>query len=66
MPATPRTIAAAARAAGSTVGLLIEVDTGMDRAGVDSGEEAVALARGVAGLEGVRLEGVTGYEGHCS
>jgi D-serine deaminase-like pyridoxal phosphate-dependent protein len=59
-------IAAAGRAAGSTVGLLIEVDTGMDRAGVDSVEEAVELARAVIGLEGVRLEGVTGYEGHCS
>jgi D-serine deaminase-like pyridoxal phosphate-dependent protein len=59
-------IAAAAKAAGSTVGLLIEVDTGMDRAGVDSVTEAVELARSLEGLEGARLEGVTGYEGHCS
>ncbi len=59
-------IAAAARAAKSTVGLLIEVDTGMDRAGVDSPEQAVALARKLAGLEGIKLLGVTGYEGHCS
>ncbi|HSS61324.1 MAG TPA: alanine racemase [Candidatus Limnocylindrales bacterium] len=59
-------IAKAARAAGSTVGVLIEVDTGMDRAGVDTEGEAVELARRVDGLEGVRLLGVTGYEGHCS
>ncbi len=59
-------IAAAARAANSRVGLLIEIDTGMDRAGVDTPEQAVELARGVAGLEGVDLLGVTGYEGHCS
>ena len=59
-------IAAAARAAKSTVGVLIEVDTGMDRAGLDSPEQAVALARKVAGLEGIKLLGVTGYEGHCS
>lgn len=59
-------IAAAARAASSTVGVLIEVDTGMDRAGVDSAEQAVALARKFAGLKGIRLVGVTGYEGHCS
>ncbi|HYM67177.1 MAG TPA: alanine racemase [Patescibacteria group bacterium] len=59
-------IAAAAQAAGSTVGVLIEVDTGMDRAGVDSPEAAAALARQVAGLDGLRLLGVTGYEGHCS
>ena len=56
----------AARAAGSTIGIVIEVDTGMDRAGVDTTEEAVALARHVADLDGVTLLGVTGYEGHCS
>jgi D-serine deaminase-like pyridoxal phosphate-dependent protein len=59
-------IAAAARAAKSTVGVLIEVDTGMDRAGVDTPEQALDLARQVAALKGVRLLGVTGYEGHCS
>jgi D-serine deaminase-like pyridoxal phosphate-dependent protein len=59
-------IAAAARAAKSTVGVLIEVDTGMDRAGVDTPEQALELARKVAALDGVRLLGVTGYEGHCS
>lgn len=59
-------VAAVARAAGSELGLLVEVDTGMDRAGVDRPEDAAALARVVAGLEGVRFEGLTGYEGHCS
>lgn len=59
-------IAAAARAAKSTVGVLIEVDTGMDRAGVDTPEQALELARKLAALEGVRLLGLTGYEGHCS
>src|SRR5712692_10862593 len=37
-------VAKAATAAGSTVGVLIEVDTGMDRAGVDTEAEAVELA----------------------
>ena len=59
-------VAAAARAANSKVGVLIEVDTGMDRAGVDTPEQAVELASKVAGMEGVELLGVTGYEGHCS
>jgi D-serine deaminase-like pyridoxal phosphate-dependent protein len=59
-------IAAVARSAGSTIGVLIEVDTGMDRAGVDTAEQAVELARQVSGQEGLRLLGVTGYEGHCS
>jgi D-serine deaminase-like pyridoxal phosphate-dependent protein len=59
-------IAAVARSAGSTIGVLIEVDTGMDRAGVDTAEQAVELARQVSGQQGLRLLGVTGYEGHCS
>ena len=59
-------IAAAARAAGSTLGVLVELDTGMDRAGVDSAEAALGLAERVAELDGLRLRGLTGYEGHCS
>lgn len=59
-------IAAAAQGAGSTIGALIEVDTGMDRAGVDTADQAAKLARHVDSLAGVRLLGVTGYEGHCS
>ena len=59
-------IARAARVAGSNVGVLIEVDTGMDRAGVDTESEAVELAKRVVELSGVRLLGLTGYEGHCS
>lgn len=58
--------AAAARAAGSTLGVLVELDTGMDRAGVDSTDEALALATRIAELDGVRLLGLSGYEGHCS
>jgi D-serine deaminase-like pyridoxal phosphate-dependent protein len=56
----------AARVAGSEVGVFIEVDTGMDRCGVDSPEEAVEIGRLVADAPGLRLVGVTGYEGHCS
>jgi len=59
-------VADAARGAGSTLGVMIEVDTGMDRAGVDSPEEAVALGERIADMTGVRLHGVTGYEGHCA
>ncbi len=59
-------IAGAARRAGSTVGVLIEVDTGMDRAGVDTTEEAITLGKELMDFNGVRMLGVTGYEGHCS
>jgi D-serine deaminase-like pyridoxal phosphate-dependent protein len=59
-------LSAAATAAGSTLGVLIEVDTGMDRAGVDDASEALALARRLVELPGLRLDGLTGYEGHCA
>ena len=59
-------LSAAAVRAGSVFGIMVEVDTGMDRCGVDTADAAVALARRVAGLPGLRFAGITGYEGHCS
>jgi D-serine deaminase-like pyridoxal phosphate-dependent protein len=56
----------AARDAGSEIGCMIEVDTGMQRCGVGSPDEALSLARRIKELPGVRLDGLTGYEGHCS
>ncbi|HUC22765.1 MAG TPA: alanine racemase [Streptosporangiaceae bacterium] len=56
----------AAVRAGATLGVAVEVDTGMDRCGVDTASAAVALARAVADLPGLRFAGITGYEGHCS
>jgi D-serine deaminase-like pyridoxal phosphate-dependent protein len=61
-----RALSDAAVAAGSQLGVLIEVDTGMDRAGVDSPQQALELARQIQGLPGIALEGLTGYEGHCA
>jgi D-serine deaminase-like pyridoxal phosphate-dependent protein len=57
---------AAAVRAGSEVGIFVEVDTGMNRCGVDTAEEALALAGHVTDLPGLRFEGITGYEGHCT
>ncbi len=59
-------LAAAARSAAAELGVCIEVDTGMDRCGVDTPEAALALARQVVTMPGLRLVGITGYEGHCS
>ena len=61
-----RVLSAAAVDAGSTIGVMIEVDTGMHRAGVSSADAAVSLARRVSMLAGLRIDGLTGYEGHCS
>jgi len=57
---------AAAITAGSTLGIMVEVDTGMDRCGVDNAADCLAVARQVMDLPGLRFEGITGYEGHCS
>lgn len=59
-------LSAAANVAGSQLGVMIEVDTAMDRAGVDAGDSAVALAKEILTLENLRLEGVTAYQAHWS
>ncbi|HXF62365.1 MAG TPA: alanine racemase [Caldilineaceae bacterium] len=58
-------IGAAACALGVEVGLLIEVNTGMNRAGVAPGEPAVALARRIEATRGVRFRGLMSWEGHA-
>ncbi len=64
--ANARALSDAAVRAGAALGVAVEVDTGMDRCGVDTAAAAVALARVVADLPGLRFAGITGYEGHCS
>ena len=59
-----RGLADAARAAGRRVGVLVEFDAGMHRVGVQSPDDAVALAREAAELEGVEYRGVMFYPGH--
>ena len=56
----------AAERSGSRLGVLIEVETGMRRAGLTAPHETARLAQGLSELPGLRFEGVTGYEGHCS
>lgn len=54
----------AARAAGVTIPVVIEVDIGMARCGVLPGTPSLLLATQVAATEGLRFAGVFGYEGH--
>ena len=56
----------AAVAAGATLHVLIEIDTGMRRCGLDDPAQAAELAAQVSGLRALEFAGVTGYEGHCS
>ena len=57
-------LAAAAQAAGTSLRVVVEVDTGMQRAGTAPGEATVALARRVARTSSLRFVGVMGWEGH--
>ena len=57
-------IGAAATEKGVTIGVLIEVNVGMDRAGVLPGEPTVALARQIAKTPGLALKGLQTWEGH--
>ncbi len=53
-----------AAAAGRTVGVLVEVDMGLGRVGVQTPEAAVSLAREADRLPGVAYRGVLFYPGH--
>jgi D-serine deaminase-like pyridoxal phosphate-dependent protein len=57
-------LAQAATAAGLELRVLVEVDIGMGRCGVQPGEPALALARLVADSPGLRFMGLQTYEGH--
>jgi D-serine deaminase-like pyridoxal phosphate-dependent protein len=66
----------AARGAGSVIGVLVDIDVGLHRTGVQSATEAVKLAEYIARKEapdvhpgfrsGLRLDGIMFYPGHVS
>jgi D-serine deaminase-like pyridoxal phosphate-dependent protein len=55
----------ATQGTGTTVGVLVEVNVGMNRCGVDPGEPACDLAQLVSSLPGLQFRGLMGYEGHA-
>jgi D-serine deaminase-like pyridoxal phosphate-dependent protein len=55
----------AATAAGTELGVLVDLDVGMGRCGARSAAAAVELAGQVAAGDGLTLRGVQAYEGHC-
>ena len=57
-------LSAAARQAGLTQPVLVEVNIGQNRCGVAPGQEAVDLARRVHETEGLAFRGLMGWEGH--
>jgi D-serine deaminase-like pyridoxal phosphate-dependent protein len=59
-----RGIGEAARRGGRGFGVLVEVDAGMGRVGLGRPEDAVALGRVAAGMDGVEYRGILFYPGH--
>jgi D-serine deaminase-like pyridoxal phosphate-dependent protein len=58
-------IGEAAAAHGTSIGILVEVDTGGRRCGVLPGQPTLDLARRVAGTPGLTLRGLMTHEGHA-
>jgi D-serine deaminase-like pyridoxal phosphate-dependent protein len=58
-------ISAAAQKAGTEVGILVELDVGLHRAGLRTVHEAIEVAELVERTPGLELLGPFGYEGHC-
>jgi D-serine deaminase-like pyridoxal phosphate-dependent protein len=48
----------------SRLGVFIEINVGMDRCGIETGEEALALARLIEKEPRLRLRGLQAYDGH--
>jgi D-serine deaminase-like pyridoxal phosphate-dependent protein len=59
-------LAARARRAGASIGVVVEVDVGMGRGGARDAAAALEVGRAAADLAGLRLRGLLGYEGHCA
>jgi len=57
-------MSAAAQAAGTTVGLLVDLDVGMGRTGVPSPAATLPLAQAIDRAANVRLDGIMLYPGH--
>ena len=57
-------VSAAARSAGVTIGVLVDLDVGMGRTGMPTAEALAALAQAVAVTPGLRLDGIFCYPGH--
>ncbi len=57
-------LAIAAARAGRTVGVLVEIDVGLGRVGLQTDDQVIALARSAHEMEGVAYRGILFYPGH--
>jgi D-serine deaminase-like pyridoxal phosphate-dependent protein len=56
----------ACAAAGKTLDVIIEMNTGLNRAGILPGEETERLTEEVAAMPGLRVKGIMTHEGHVA
>ena len=63
--AAATSLSQAMAAAGRTLDIYLEVNTGQDRAGARAGDEALAMALAINEMPGLRLVGVMTHEGHA-
>jgi D-serine deaminase-like pyridoxal phosphate-dependent protein len=63
-PEAADALSAAARSAGSTIGILVDLDVGHHRTGVQSPGDALVLAQHVDRSPGLRLDGIMFFPGH--
>jgi len=63
-PVNATEISRAAVKANVKPGIVIEVNIGMNRAGINPGEQALAVAKHIMTLPSVEFRGVMGWEGH--
>ncbi len=61
-----QSLSEACHAAGKTLDVIIEMNTGLNRAGILPGEETERLAEEVAAMPGLRLKGIMTHEGHVA
>ncbi|MCE9589343.1 MAG: alanine racemase [Planctomycetes bacterium] len=57
-------LADAARRAGATIGILVDIDVGFHRTGMQTPAQALALAQHVSKTKSLRLDGLFFYPGH--
>lgn len=57
-------LAEAARRMGSTIGILVDIDVGFHRTGLQTPQFALELAQRVSSTKGLRLDGIFCYPGH--
>jgi D-serine deaminase-like pyridoxal phosphate-dependent protein len=62
--AAAEALSTAARSAGSAIGILVDLDAGNRRTGVQSPHEALSLAQDISKRPGLRLDGIMFFPGH--